>query len=269
MVSAYRQHPRHWDKRTRLGLAFALLVIMAGTGMRLFGFVQPERGPAPSCHDRVWALLIGSERSLARECGAASAPAALAVRLDRQLDLAALEIQLERDTLASSVILGESLSGGQAMSAAPSAAPEQVIRDESTRKIDQAQIEAWVHELAPEYDLDPKLVLEVIAVESKFDPEAESHKRAQGLMQLMPATAARFGVEDVADPRQNLRGGMAYLRWLLVRFDGDLRLALAGYNAGEGAVKRFEGIPPYRETQRYVERITRAYGKVEHPVPPA
>ena len=88
-------------------------------------------------------------------------------------------------------------------------------------------------------------------------------------MQLMPATAARFGVEDASDPVQNLRGGMAYLRWLLIRFEGDLRLALAGYNAGEGAVRRFDGIPPYRETQRYVERITRAYGKTLHPIPTA
>ena len=112
-------------------------------------------------------------------------------------------------------------------------------------------------------------MLEIIAVESRFDPEAQSHKMARGLMQLMPATAARFGVEDATDPEQNLRGGMAYLRWLLIRFDGDLELALAGYNAGEGAVKRFEGIPPYRETQQYVERITRAYGRTQHPVPSA
>lgn len=136
-------------------------------------------------------------------------------------------------------------------------------------KLRREQVEAWVHELAPEYGLDPTLVLEVIAIESRFDPAARSPKSAHGLMQLMPATAARFGVEDVSDPVQNLRGGMAYLRWLLVRFEGDLRLALAGYNAGEGAVRRFEGIPPYPETRRYVERITRAYGKSLHPVPTA
>ena len=140
-------------------------------------------------------------------------------------------------------------------------------RRQSDGMLGREQVEAWVQELAPEYGLDPSLVLEVIAIESRFDPTARSPKRAGGLMQLMPATAARFGVEDVMDPVQNLRGGMAYLRWLLIRFKGDLRLALAGYNAGEGAVKRFDGIPPYRETQRYVERITRAYGKSLHPVP--
>lgn len=137
----------------------------------------------------------------------------------------------------------------------------------SSEPITRAQVEAWVRELAPAYDLDPELVLALITVESMFNPVARSPKSAQGLMQLMPATADRFGVTDVLDPVDNLRGGMAYLRWLLVRFKGDLRLALAGYNAGEGAVRRYRGIPPYKETQRYVKRITRAYGKTRHPVP--
>ena len=112
-----------------------------------------------------------------------------------------------------------------------------------------------VRELAPEYKLDPNLVLAVIEAESNFDPQARSHKDAQGLMQLIPETAERFGVQDVWDPEQNLRGGMAYLRWLMRHFDGDLELVLAGYNAGEGAVRRHGGIPPYEETQRYVKRI--------------
>lgn len=118
-----------------------------------------------------------------------------------------------------------------------------------------AEIERLVRELAPYYALDPRLVLALVEAESSFDPNARSHKNAQGLMQLIPATAERFGVRDVWDPEQNLRGGMAYLRWLLDRFDGDLELALAGYNAGEGAVERHGGIPPYRETRAYVARI--------------
>jgi hypothetical protein len=85
---------------------------------------------------------------------------------------------------------------------------------------------------------------------------ARSHKNAQGLMQLIPATARRFGVKDVWDPEQNLRGGMSYLRWLLDHFEGDVKLALAGYNAGEEAVRRYRGIPPYAETRAYVERIS-------------
>lgn len=118
-----------------------------------------------------------------------------------------------------------------------------------------AEIERLVRALAPHYGLDPGLVLALVEAESSFDPKARSHKNAQGLMQLIPATAQRFGVRDVWDPEQNLRGGMAYLRWLLDYFDGDLELALAGYNAGEAAVERYGGIPPYKETRAYVARI--------------
>jgi len=112
-----------------------------------------------------------------------------------------------------------------------------------------------VRSLAPQYHLDPNLVLAVVAAESNFDPSARSDRNAQGLMQLIPATAERFDVKDAWDPEQNLRGGMAYLRWLLQRFDGDVWLALAGYNAGEQAVERYKGIPPYPETRDYVDRI--------------
>jgi len=114
-----------------------------------------------------------------------------------------------------------------------------------------------VCKLAPEYRLDPNLVLAVVEVESNFDPKALSPKNAQGLMQLIPETAQRFGVKDVWDPEQNLRGGMAYLRWLLDHFNGDVKMALAGYNAGEGAVRSHRGVPPYNETRAYVKRIAR------------
>ena len=113
-----------------------------------------------------------------------------------------------------------------------------------------------VRALAPEFGLDPQLVMAVVQVESNFDPEARSPKNAQGLMQLIPETAKRFGVEDVWDPEQNLRGGMLYLRWLLDNFKGDTKLALAGYNAGEGAVQLHGGIPPFEETRDYVRRVT-------------
>ena len=125
----------------------------------------------------------------------------------------------------------------------------------------RAKVEALVHAIAPAYGLQPALVLAVIEAESGFNEQARSPKDAQGLMQLIPATAERFGVQDPYDPVQNLRGGMAYLRWLLAYFGGDLRLTLAGYNAGEGAVVRHGGVPPYAETQAYVDRITRVYGQ--------
>lgn len=128
-----------------------------------------------------------------------------------------------------------------------------------------ARIRTLVEEMAPGFDLDPQLVLAMISVESAFQTEAVSSANARGLMQLIPATAARFGVRDVFDPADNLRGGMAYLQWLLRRFDGDVTLALAAYNAGEGAVAKYGGVPPYRETRGYVEKIRRLYTLAEHP----
>ena len=108
---------------------------------------------------------------------------------------------------------------------------------------------------ARQYRIDPLLVRAVILTESAGRPRARSPKGARGLMQLMPATAARFGVVNANDPDQNIAGGTRYLRWLLDRYGGNVSLALAGYNAGEGAVDRHGGIPPYRETQNYVKTV--------------
>jgi len=121
-----------------------------------------------------------------------------------------------------------------------------------------------VESLSLEYGLDTNLVLSVISAESAFNSRAVSRKGAQGLMQLMPATARRFGVENAWDPEQNIRGGMAYLRWLLGYFKGDVKRALAGYNAGEHAVRRYGGVPPFPETRAYIRRIIRDYGKNRH-----
>jgi soluble lytic murein transglycosylase-like protein len=129
-------------------------------------------------------------------------------------------------------------------------------------------IETWVRLLAPEYGIDPRLVLALISVESNFNPRAESPANAHGLMQLLPSTARRFSVSDIRDPIQNISGGLAYLRWLLEYYSGKLRLALAAYNAGEHAVDHYEGIPPYDETRRYVLRILVKYRKYIHPVEP-
>jgi TPR repeat protein len=130
----------------------------------------------------------------------------------------------------------------------------------SRRHPASGEIAKLVRSLAPHYSLDPNLVLAVIEAESGFNSKARSPKNAQGLMQLIPATAARFGVKDVWDPEENVRGGMAYLRWLLDHFEGDVKLALAGYNAGEKAVERHGGIPPYNETRNYVRKIIRRIG---------
>jgi soluble lytic murein transglycosylase-like protein len=108
---------------------------------------------------------------------------------------------------------------------------------------------------AREHGLDPVLLTAVAQVESRFDPQAVSPAGARGLLQLMPATADRFGVGDVFDATENVQGGARYLSWLLERYDGRTDLALAGYNAGEAAVDKHSGIPPYRETRRYVRRV--------------
>jgi soluble lytic murein transglycosylase-like protein len=114
--------------------------------------------------------------------------------------------------------------------------------------------------------LEPHLVLAFIATESNFDATAISPKNAQGLMQLIPETAARFGVRNAMDPAQNVRGGMAYLRWLMARFQGDVVLVAAAYNAGEGAVERYLGVPPFAETRQYVWKIVQASGGLfSHP----
>jgi soluble lytic murein transglycosylase-like protein len=121
-------------------------------------------------------------------------------------------------------------------------------------------ITSYVQLTAPDFRLEPALVLAVMAAESNFDPMAVSAKNAQGLMQLIPDTATRFGVRNLRDPAQNIRGGMAYLRWLLAYFEGDLALALAAYNAGEGAVERYLGVPPFAETRNYVLKILISLG---------
>ena len=108
---------------------------------------------------------------------------------------------------------------------------------------------------ARQHRLDPLLVRAVVLTESAGRPRARSPKGAMDLMQLMPATARRFGVANPDDPNQNIDGGARYLRWLLDRYGGDVARALAGYNAGEGAVDRHGGIPPYRETQDYVRTV--------------
>lgn len=126
-----------------------------------------------------------------------------------------------------------------------------------------------VKERAPHYGVDPRLALSIMRAESGFDPAAVSPKNAMGLMQLIPATAERFGVKDPMDPLQNIEGGLAYLRWLLRRFDHDVAKVAAGYNAGEGAVDRYQGVPPFAETRVYVERILRFYRAPRHQPPPA
>lgn len=129
-----------------------------------------------------------------------------------------------------------------------------------------AEVDGYLINSGTRHGVDPLLLYSVMHQESSFKSRAISPKGARGLMQLMPLTAARFGVTNIFDPKQNIEGGARYLRFLLDHFDGDVNLALAGYNAGEGAVEKYGWrIPPYSETQEYVRRISRRYSLLRDP----
>src|SRR5687768_16414514 len=127
-------------------------------------------------------------------------------------------------------------------------------------------VDKFIIESGQRNSVDPLLLYAIMHQESSFKPRAMSHKGARGLMQLIPPTASRFGVTNIWDPKQNIEGGARYMRFLLDLFSGDVRLALAGYNAGEGAVMKYGyEVPPYSETREYVRRIGRRYSMIRDP----
>lgn len=127
--------------------------------------------------------------------------------------------------------------------------------DSPPQRMHKTPFHHLINQAAEAHGIDPALVMAVIRAESNFDPEAVSHRGAQGLMQLMPATAAELGVEDAFDPEDNINAGVKYLRELLNRFDDDLRLALAAYNAGSRYVHRYRGVPPFRATRQFIDKV--------------
>jgi soluble lytic murein transglycosylase-like protein len=133
--------------------------------------------------------------------------------------------------------------------------------DFSNVRLNTGAYAAEIRAAAGRFGVDEALVRAIVHAESAFNPNAVSHKGAQGLMQLIPATADRFDVDDPFDPAQNIAGGVQYLAWLLDRFDDNITLAAAGYNAGEGNVDRYGGVPPFDETQRYVGRVATLHAR--------
>jgi hypothetical protein len=127
---------------------------------------------------------------------------------------------------------------------------------EASKPLFQSKYNDIIIDAARHFDVDAALVSAVIKAESDYNPRIVSHKGARGLMQLMPATAERFGVTNSFDPAQNIHAGTRYLRWLLKTFDGNADLAVAAYNAGEGNVWKYNGVPPFRETVNYITRIS-------------
>ena len=150
---------------------------------------------------------------------------------------------------------------------AASSAEERKTISEKTAALfySQRHVLKLVNKLAPRYKIDTNLAMAFIAVESNFNVQATSPKNAQGLMQLIPETAQRFGVKDSYKAEENIKGGLAYLRWLLAYYKGDVELVAAAYNAGEGAVDKYKGVPPYPETRIYVKKIANLYNNSTHP----
>ena len=191
-------------------------------------------------------------------CGAASARAEIAVLANGQtLKVSARRVDGDRIFLS----LKEGGEVGLLPAELRGFVPDEVIDEVLAPMAAGTDMRALAIATARRHGLDPNLVLAVVAVESGFQPDAVSNKGAQGLMQLMPATARELGVADALDPAQNLDGGTRYLRMLVAQYGGDLGKALAAYNAGPGAVKRHGGVPPYRETHHYIDRVLRERAK--------
>jgi soluble lytic murein transglycosylase-like protein len=170
-------------------------------------------------------------------------------------DISPLDLNGPLSTVSRTALTYDSLGAVQSNGSA--------LRGYSTGSV---EVDGYLINSGTRHGVDPLLIYSVMHQESSFKSRAISPKGARGLMQLMPMTAARFGVTNIFDPKQNIDAGARYLRFLLNHFDGDLHLALAGYNAGEGAVEKYGWrIPPYSETQEYVRRISRRYGVLRDP----
>lgn len=174
-----------------------------------------------------------------------------------QADVGVARAQIERKVGADGVIELSSTRGGAAKPT--KVKPRRIVMPEPGAAKRATRYDNYIREAARLYRIPEALIRAVIKVESNFDPRSVSPANAHGLMQLLPSTAERMMVNDIFDPRQNILGGTRYLRILANTFNGNLQLTVAGYNAGERAVARYGGIPPYEETQNYVVSVLSLY----------
>jgi soluble lytic murein transglycosylase-like protein len=187
------------------------------------------------------------------------APAALVIRRNKLLKLTSRTVPSAIASAQPAVQPNASSSAAPALQMAAGTALEGFSTGDGN-------VDRFIVDSSNRHGVDPLLIYSLMHRESSFKRFALSNKGARGLMQLMPATAARLGVRNIFDPQQNIEGGVKYVRFLLDMFDGDVRLALAGYNAGEGAVLKYgRSVPPYRETQEYVRRISERYALMRDP----
>ena len=207
--------------------------------------------------------MYANGRGVARDDAVAATLVALAASTGHAASIKLLRFLGEERTDLPPCMLAE------APTASADARPEGLADPFADLPPDKQRIAQLVTALAPAYTVAPRLALAVVAVESNFDPTAQSQRNARGLMQLIPDTAARFRVKKVFDTRDNLRGGLAYLQWLLSYYRGEVALAAAAYNAGEAVVDRYRGVPPYPETRNYVQRVLALFGSERHPYDPA
>lgn len=182
-----------------------------------------------------------------------------------------IEQPVQKDLLKSTLKKGSSNRSLEAAGPSSSGSMTTLTNMSVGRSLDgfttgNSEVDSFIVESGTRHGVDPVLLYAIMHQESTFKARAISPKGARGLMQLMPGTAARYGVTNIFDPRQNIDGGARYMKFLLNLFDGDVNLALAGYNAGEGAVMKYGyRVPPYSETQEYVRRISRRYSLMRDP----
>lgn len=243
-------------KWVALAVGFALLVPMTARAQSITS--REENGRKVYVNDEVPRVMVHGR-------------AVPSVRVVRYVYWSNKEHRWKPVPSVSPYVLKEARSAAAEVKDFVSSQPSGASRDSSTdpnykrlargRVVSSAAIDQAIEEAATKHNVDPNLVRALVKVESNFNPSAVSRKGAMGLMQLMPATARELNVTNPFDPEQNVDAGVRHLKHLLENFNGDVGLSLAAYNAGQGAVQRSGGVPPFAETRNYVRRITSLYGK--------